>query len=69
MKCTGYFKKLNEEEKTYATVVGSIEGFDYEDVGLGFYPDEIEPWIIVPCNKCGMEVHNFIAEQLQTKHL
>ena len=31
--------------------------------------DETESWITVLCEKCGMEVHNFIAEQLQAKHL
>ena len=69
MKCTGCFEELTEGKKAYATVVGSIEGFDYEEVGLGFYPDEIEPWVTVLCEKCGMKLHNFIAEQLQAKHL
>lgn len=69
MKCTGCFKELNEEEKAYVTVVGSIESFEYNYDGLGFYPDEIEPWITVLCEKCGMEIHKFIAEQLQAKHL
>ena len=35
MKCTGCFKELSEGKKAYATVVGSIEEIDYEDVGLG----------------------------------
>jgi len=35
MKCTGCFKELNKGNKAYATVVGSIEEIDYEDVGLG----------------------------------
>ena len=41
MKCTGCFKELSEGKKAYATVVGSIEQFEYEEVGPGFYPDEI----------------------------
>ncbi len=69
MKCTGCFEELNEGEKAYATVVGSIEPFKYSYDGLGFYSDEIEPWVTVLCEKCGMKLHNFIAEQLQAKHL
>jgi hypothetical protein len=69
MKCTGCFKELKESKKTYATVVGSIEQFEYEEVGPGFYPDETESWITVLCEKCGMEIHKFIAERLQAKHL
>jgi len=69
MRCTGCFKELNEGKKAYATVVGSIEPFEGDYNGLGFYSDEIESWITVLCDKCGMEVHNFIAEQLQAKHL
>jgi hypothetical protein len=69
MKCTGCFKELSEGEKAYATVVGSIEQFEYEDVGPGFYPDETESWITVLCENCGTEVHNLIAAQLQAKHL
>ena len=69
MKCTGCFKELSEGEKACATVAGSIEEFDYKDVGPGFYPDETESSITVLCEKCAMEVHNFIAEHLQAKHL
>jgi len=69
MKCTGCFKELREDKKAYATVVGSIEQFEYEEVRPGFYPDEIETLITVLCEKCGMKLHNFIAEQLQAKHL
>ncbi|MBW1999434.1 MAG: hypothetical protein JRJ29_15920 [Deltaproteobacteria bacterium] len=69
MKCTGCFRELQEGKKAYATVVGSIENFEDAKSDLGFYPDEIEPWITVLCEKCGMMVHNFIAEQLQAKHL
>lgn len=69
MKCTGCFEELSEGNKAYATVVGSIEQFDYDYDGLGFYSDEILSWITVLCDKFGMEVHNFIAEQLQAKHL
>lgn len=68
MKCTGCFKELSEGEKAYATVVGSIEQFGYEEVGSGFYHDEIEPWVTVLCEKCGMNLHNLIAEQLQAKY-
>lgn len=52
---------MNESEKAYATVVGSIEPFKYSYDGLGFYPDETESWITALCEKCSMEVHNFIA--------
>ncbi|MCK4542755.1 MAG: hypothetical protein KAU17_11030 [Spirochaetales bacterium] len=69
MKCTGCFEELNEGEKAYATVVGSIEQFEGDYNGLGFYPDKTESWITVLCEKCGMEIHNLIAEQLQAKHL
>ena len=68
MKCTGCFKELSEGEKAYATVVGSIEPLDCTYDGIGFYSDEIEPYITVLCEKCGMEVHNLIAEQLQAKY-
>ena len=69
MKCTGCFKERDEAEKAYATVVGSIEPFEYDHDELGFYPEETESWITVLCEKCGMAVHSFIAEQLQAKHL
>ena len=69
MKCTGCFKELSEGEKAYATVVGSIEPLDCTYDGIGFYSDEIEPCITVLCEKCRMKLHNFIAEQLQAKHL
>lgn len=69
MKCTGCFKELNEDEKAYATVVGSIEPFEYSYDGLGFYAEESESWISVLCEKCGMEINKFIAERLQAKHL
>lgn len=68
MKCTACFKGLNEGNKAYATVVRSTELFECDYDGLGFYLDETESWITVLCEKCGMEVHNFIAEQLQAKH-
>ena len=35
MKCTGCFEELSEGNKAYATVVGSIEQFEYEEVGPG----------------------------------
>jgi hypothetical protein len=69
MQSTGYFKALSERKNEYATVAESIKQFEYDDVKLGFYPDEIEPWITVLCEKCGMEVHSFLAEQLQAKHI
>jgi len=69
MKCTGCFKELREDKKAYATVVGNIEPFEGNYNGLGFYPDETESWITVLCENCGMRVHNFIAEQLQARHL
>ena len=69
MKCTACFKELGDCEKAYATVVGSIEPLVCAYDGLGFYSDEIEPWVTVLCEKCGMKLHNFIAEQLQAKDL
>ena len=69
MKCIGCFKELSESKKAYATVVGSIKPFKYSYDGLAFYPDETESWITVLCEKSGMTLHNFIAEQLQAKHL
>jgi len=67
MRCTGCFKEFEEEEKAYATIVGSIEQFDGD---LGFYMDDIEPWLSVLCEDCGMALHNdFIADTLQAKHL
>ena len=69
MKCTGCFGELNEGEKAYATVVGSVGQPYFNHDEIGFYPDETESWVTVLCDKCGMEVHNFIAEQLQPKHL
>lgn len=69
MKCTGYFKELREGKKAYATVAGSIEPFDCDHDGIGFYPDETESWVTLLCERCSIEVHNFIAEHLQAKHL
>lgn len=69
MKCTGCFKELGEGKKAYATVVGSIERLHFAHAEIGFYPDETESWIAVLCEKCGMVIHNFIAEQLQAKPL
>jgi len=69
MKCTGCFRDLNEGNKAYATVVGSIGPFEGDYDGLGFYLDETESWITVLCEKCGMKGHNFIAEQLHAKYL
>lgn len=69
MKCTGCFKELNKGNKTYATVAGSIEQLAFYHDEIGFFPDETESWITVLCEKCSMDVHNFIAEQLQPKHL
>lgn len=69
MKCTACFKELNEGNKAYATVAGSIEQLVFDHDEIGFYPDETEPWVTVLCDNCGMEVHSFIAEQLQGKHL
>jgi len=69
MRCTGCFKEIEEREKAYATVVGSIEQFegDYDD--KGFYPEETESWIAVLCEDCGMAVHdNFIACHLQARY-
>ena len=56
MKCTGCFKELSEGEKAYATVVGSIEPFEGDYDGLGFYSNEIEPCITVLFQKVRNEV-------------
>jgi len=69
MKCTGSFKELSEGKMAYATVVGSIEQRDFAQDEIGFYPEETESWITVLCEEYGMEIHKFIAEQLQDKHL
>jgi hypothetical protein len=69
MRCTGCFKEFEEGEKAYATVVGSIEQFEGYRNELGFYMDDIEPWLSVLCEDCGIPLHNdFIAATLQVKH-
>lgn len=60
---------MKKGKKVYATVVGSVEHFDDDYDGAGFYPNETESWITVLCEKCGMAVHKFIADKLQAKHL
>ncbi len=69
MKCTGCFKEFKEGDKAYATVVGSIESNPILNNDLGFYADDLEPWMTVLCEDCGMAVYDFIAKQLQVKHL
>jgi hypothetical protein len=70
MRCTGCFKELEEEEIAYATATGSIEQSEFdEEEEIGFYASEVEPWITVLCEECGMAVHDFIVKQLQAKHL
>jgi hypothetical protein len=69
MRCTGCFKDLNEGEVAYATVSGSIEQNPFESYDFGFYASDTESWVTVLCEGCGMAVHNFIAKQLQVKHL
>jgi len=70
MKCTGCFKKFEEGETAYATVSGSIEQdpFDKERE-MGFYASDVEPWVTVLCEDCGMAVHDFIAKKLQVENL
>jgi hypothetical protein len=69
MRCTGCFKQFKEEEKAYATVVGSIERNPILNNDLGFYMDDIEPWLSVLCEDCGMALHNdFIAGTLQARY-
>lgn len=58
MRCTGCFKEFKEEEKAYATVVASIERNPILNDDLGFYMDDIEPWLSVLCEDCGMALHN-----------
>jgi len=69
MKCIGCFKEFEEKEKAYATATGSIGQELYNEEDLGFYASEIEPWIAVLCEECGLAVHDFIASQLQARHL
>ncbi len=70
MKCTGCFKELKEEDKAYTTVVGSIEKDSLSNLDdYGFYMSDIESWLSVLCEDCGMSTHKFIAEQLQAKNL
>ncbi len=69
MRCTGCFKEFEEDEKAYATVVGSIERYPYGNNNLGFYMDDIEPWLSILCEDCGMALHNdFIADTLQARY-
>jgi hypothetical protein len=68
MRCTRCFKEFEEEEIAYATATGSIEQSELDEE-LGFYASEIESWITVLCEDCGMAIHNFIANELQAKHL
>lgn len=70
MRCTGCFKEFEKGEKAYATVTGSIEQNPFDKKGdLGFYASEIESWITVLCEACGMAVHDFVAKKLQATHL
>lgn len=69
MKCIGCFKEFEEKEKAYATAAGKIGQELYNEEDLGFYTSEIEPWIAVLCEECGLAVHDFIAHQLQARHL
>jgi len=69
MKCIGCFKEFKGNESAYATVVWGVEKDFLTDDNLDFYIDDIEPWLSVLCKDCGMAVHDFIAYQLQLKHL
>jgi len=69
MRCTGCFKEFKEGDKAYATVVGEIESNPILNNDLGFYMDDLEPWLAVLCKDCGMELHNdFIADTLQARY-
>lgn len=69
MRCMGCFKEFKEEEKAYATVVASIERDPILNDDLGFYMDDIEPWLSVLCEDCGMALHNdFTADTLQARY-
>jgi hypothetical protein len=69
MRCTGCFKEFEEGGKAYATVVGSIERNPILNNDLGFYMDDLEPWLSVLCRDCGMALHNdFIADTLQARY-
>lgn len=69
MRCTGCFKELKEGDKAYATGGGSMESNPILNNEIGFYANDLEPFITVLCENCGMAVHDFIAQQLQAKHL
>jgi hypothetical protein len=69
MKCIGCFKEFKGNESAYATVVWGVEKDFLTDDNLDFYIDDMEPWLSVLCKDCGMAVHDFIAYQLQLKHL
>ncbi len=63
MRCTGCFKEFKEDDKAYATVVGSIDRNPILHDALGFHMDDL-------CRDCGMALHNdFIAGMLQAKYL
>ena len=68
MKCSGCFREIEEGEKAYATVTGSIEKNLLLNNALGFYMD-LQPWHSVLCKDCGMAVHDFIDNQLQMRNL
>jgi hypothetical protein len=69
MHCTGCFKEIEVSNKTYAIAIGSIEQIPFSKKGeYGFYASEVEPWITILCEDCGMAVHDFIVNQLQAKH-
>jgi hypothetical protein len=61
-KCTVCHKEIKEGGKAYATAAGSIECYSTNDEeGLGFFASDIEPWVAVLCEPCGLKVHDFIA--------
>lgn len=69
MRCTGCFKELKEDDKAYATVVGGIERNPILNNDLGFYMDDLEPWLSVLCRDCGMAIHDdFITDTLQARY-
>ncbi len=61
MNCTVCGKEFDEGDKAYATAVGSLESFLIED-DIGFFASEVEPWLTVLCEDCGLKVHNLIAK-------
>jgi len=65
MKCSGCFKEFKAGEKAYATTTGSIADDPMFDGSMGFYMNDVEPWLSVLCEDCAVTVQNFITTKLQ----